>query len=166
MASPTAGPAPEAAPAGAVPRVHPARRVAASLGLVACLCVVAEAGPWYVPFVLGVMAGVWPRPRAAVLAVTACAVAGWALALWKMALDGLPVGATARAIAALAGLPPYAGVTVTVTLLLAVLQVLVGAWLARAVIPRKAFAARPSAGQGKPSGEADPQVGPAADPQA
>jgi hypothetical protein len=60
-----------------------------------------------------------------------------------MALTSLPVGATARAIAGLAGLPPYAGVTVAVTLLLAALQVLVGAWLARAALYRGAAAAAP-----------------------
>jgi hypothetical protein len=54
-----------------------------------------------------------------------------------MALSSLPTGATARAIAALAGLPPYAAVAVAVTLLLAALQVLAGAWLARAVFPAK-----------------------------
>jgi hypothetical protein len=40
--------------------------------------------------------------------------------------------------AGLAGLPPHAAVTVVVTLLLAGLQVLAGAWLARALLPRKA----------------------------
>jgi hypothetical protein len=73
--------------------------------------------------------------RGGLLAATAGAVLGWALPLWTMALSGLPAGATARAIAALAGLPPYASVTVAVTLLLAALQVLAGAWLARAAFP-------------------------------
>ena len=71
------------------------------------------------------------------LVTAAGAVAGWALALWLMALDGLPVGATARTISALAGLPPYAAVVVAVTLLLAALQALAGIWLARAVFPRQ-----------------------------
>jgi len=57
--------------------------------------------------------------------------------LWLLALDGQPAGATARTVAALAGLPPYAGVTLAVVALLAVLQVLAGAWLARAVLPRR-----------------------------
>jgi hypothetical protein len=57
-----------------------------------------------------------------------------------MALASLPVGATARAIAALAGLPAHAEVAVAVTLLLAALQVLAGAWLARAVSPGRAAA--------------------------
>jgi hypothetical protein len=98
----------------------------------------AEAGIWYMPFALGVMAGAgWRSSRAAGLVAAACAVAGWAIALWIMALHGLPVGATARTIAALAGLPPYAAVAIAVTLLLAALQALAGSWLARAVFPRQ-----------------------------
>jgi len=98
----------------------------------------AELGAWWVPFILGLVAGgvssrySFPSVPLAVLA----AVLGWAVPLWAMALAGLPAGATARAIAGLAGLPPYAAVTVVVTLLLAALQVLAGAWLARAVLPR------------------------------
>jgi len=42
-----------------------------------------------------------------------------------------------RTIAGLAGLPPHAVVTVVVTLLLAALQVFAGAWLARALLPRR-----------------------------
>jgi hypothetical protein len=96
-------------------------------------------GAWWVPFPVGMAAGLlgvtgW-LGRGGMLAATAGAVLGWALPLWAMALSGLPVGATGRAIAALAGLPPHAGVAVTVTLVLAVLQVLAGAWLARAILP-------------------------------
>jgi hypothetical protein len=57
--------------------------------------------------------------------------------MWLLALRGLPAGATARAIASLAGLPPYAGVTIVATLLLAALQALAGAWLTRALLPRR-----------------------------
>jgi hypothetical protein len=109
--------------------------VAVALVVAAC----AEAGAWYVPFILGLVSGAassrlaFPSVRLTVLA----AVLGCVLPIWAMALSGLPVGATARAIAGLAGLPPHAGVTVVVTLLLAALQVLVGAWLARAVLPRR-----------------------------
>ena len=46
-------------------------------------------------------------------------------------------GATARAIASLAGLPPHAAVTIVATLLLATLQALAGAWLTRALLPRR-----------------------------
>jgi hypothetical protein len=100
----------------------------------------AHAGAWFVPFLVGLLAGglrgavpEFPSVPVATLA----AVAGWAGLLWAMALAGLPVGATARAIAGLAGLPPYAAVTVVATLLLAALQVLAGAWLARAVRPSR-----------------------------
>jgi hypothetical protein len=110
------------------------------LALAAC-SLGAYLGAWWVPFPVGVAAGLpvvaGRLGRGGVLAVTAGAVLGWALPLWTMALSSLPVGATARAIAALAGLPPYAGVAVAVTLLLAALQVIVGAWLARAAFPAK-----------------------------
>jgi hypothetical protein len=98
----------------------------------------AEAGLWWAPFVAGVYAGLASRRWRRVMPVTTLgAVVGWALPLWILALLGYPAGATARVIAALAGLPPYAFVTVVVTLLLAALQVLAGAWLARALTPRR-----------------------------
>jgi Penicillin amidase len=77
------------------------------------------------------------RVRGVVLMAVAGAVVGWAVPLWIPALRGFPAGATARVIAGLAGLPPHAAVTVAVTLLLAALQVLAGAWLARALLPRR-----------------------------
>ena len=98
----------------------------------------AQAGLWWVPFPAGVLAGLASRRwRRVVLVTVAGAVAGWALPLWIMALLGYPSGATARAIAGFAGLPPYATVMVIITLLLAALQVLAGAWLARALAPRR-----------------------------
>jgi len=97
----------------------------------------AQAGLWWVPFPVGVLAGLASRRwRRVVLVSVAGAIAGWALPLWIMALLGYPSGATARAIAGFAGLPPYAAVMVVITLLLAALQVLAGAWLARALAPR------------------------------
>jgi hypothetical protein len=97
----------------------------------------AQAGLWWVPFPVGVLAGLATRRwRRVVLVTVAAAVAGWGLPLWIMALLGYPSGATARAIAGFAGLPPYAAVMVVITLLLAALQVLAGAWLARALAPR------------------------------
>jgi hypothetical protein len=142
MASPAAGPdrvAVTAAPAGAVRRGPAAPRFARGFLLVLLSCLSgAYLGLWFVPFVVGAGVGVFaPRGRGAVLTVTAGATAGWAIALWIMALNHLPVGATARAIAALAGLPPYAAVAIAVTLLLAALQALAGAWLARAVFSRQ-----------------------------
>ena len=61
---------------------------------------------------------------------------GWGAALWWPVRSGAPVGATARVVAALAGLPPYAAVGIAGTLLVGVLQALVGCWLARAVTYR------------------------------
>jgi hypothetical protein len=117
------------------------KRLAVLVIALAACSLGAYLGAWWVPFPVGVAAGLPAvRSRAgrgAVLTATAGALLGWALPLWTMALSSLPVGATARAIAALAGLPPYAAVAVTVTLLLAALQVLAGAWLARAVFPAK-----------------------------
>ncbi len=117
-------------------------------------------GAWWVPFVAGLAAGVLGRagargragagdtrspvtrrtrqPRGVVLPAAVGAALGWAIPIWALALDGQPVGATARVIAGLAGLPPYAGVAVAVTLLLAALQVLAGAWLASALLPARA----------------------------
>ena len=108
----------------------------------------AAAGLWFVPFVAGVAAGLLSRRRPRVVPAAALgAVAGWALPLWILALRGLPAGATARAIAALAGIPPYAAVAVLVTLLLAAFQALAGAWLARALAPRGWSAAREDLGR-------------------
>lgn len=110
------------------------------LGAVVLAAIVAAAawgGAWFVPFVAGAAAGIASlRWRRMVLLAVTGSVAGYVLPLWIMALRGQPVGATGRAIAGLAGLPPHAAVTVVATLLLAALQALVGAWLARALLPR------------------------------
>ena len=100
-------------------------------------------GWWFMPFVVGMAAGIAGgyarvRLRAAVLAVTLMAAAGWGLPLWWPAWRGAPAGATARVVAALAGLPPHAAVAIVVTLLVAVLQALCGLWLGRALAPRPA----------------------------
>jgi hypothetical protein len=106
-------------------------------GLVALVAGAAGAwlGAWWLPFVVGVAAGSLRKARGmkVVLPAVVGAVAGWLLPVWVLALRGQPVGATARAIAGLAGLPPYSGVTLGVLALLAALQVWVGAWLARAI---------------------------------
>ncbi|HEY6496791.1 MAG TPA: hypothetical protein VIZ43_26235 [Trebonia sp.] len=120
-------------------------------------------GAWWVPFLAGAGTGVlhrtWrPMPRGALLAAVLGALLGWALPLWIMALASLPAGATARAIAALAGLPAYAWVTVVVTLLLAALQVLVGAWLARAILPRRTVTAGGAVSQERRASVEDPQT--------
>ena len=127
------------------------RRLAVFAAVAVVVAATAAAGLWFVPFVAGVAAGLLSRRRPGVVPAAALgAVAGWALPLWILALRGLPAGATGRAIAALAGIPPYAAVAVVVTLLLAALQTLVGAWLARAFTPR-----RPSAAAGNLGTQAD-----------
>lgn len=127
------------------PRLRLAARVAVLVAAAAVCALGAWLGAWWVPFVVGLAAGTLGRvggrtaggARGSVLPAVAGALVGWAIPLWALALDGQPVGATARAIAGFAGLPPYAGVTVAVVLLLAALQVFVGAWLACAVLPRR-----------------------------
>jgi hypothetical protein len=103
------------------------------------VAVTAQLGLWWVPFVAGLAAGLLSPERGwrAVLAAAAGAAAGWGLPLWILALRGYPAGATARVIAALAGIPPYAAVVVVIALLLAFLQVVVGAWVTRALVPRR-----------------------------
>jgi hypothetical protein len=63
------------------------------------------------------------------------AAAGWGAALWWLVRRGLPEGPVAREIAALAGLPAQALAAIAVTLLVAVIQALVGLWLGRALTP-------------------------------
>ena len=127
-------------------------RLAALVVAAAATALGAWLGAWWVPFLVGLAAAALGRARArgVVLPAVAGAILGWAVPLWALALDGQPVGATAKVIAGLSGLPPYAWVTVTVVLLLAALQVLAGAWLARGVIPRgkpeAGTADRPEAG--------------------
>ena len=107
-----------------------AKRLAVLAGALAACWLGAYLGAWWVPFPVGVAAGL-------------LGARGWPGRGGVLALSSLPVGATARVIAALAGLPPYAGVTVAVTVLLAAVQVLAGAWLARAVFPGAAASGAP-----------------------
>src|ERR1700677_197291 len=94
-------------------------------------------GLWFLPFVAGIAAGAWRcRVRAALALAVLAVIAGWGAALWWPALSGAPSGATARVIAALAGLPPHAAVGVAATLLIGVLQALAALWLTRAVTYR------------------------------
>lgn len=96
----------------------------------------AALGLWWLPFAAGIAAGIAPwRFRSALAAVTLAVLAGWGAALWWPALSGAPAGATARVIAALAGLPPHAAIGVAATLLVGVAQSLVALWLARALRP-------------------------------
>jgi hypothetical protein len=100
-------------------------------------------GLWFLPFLAGLATGVAARHghlrlRVTLPAAAAMAAAGWGAALWWLVLRGLPDGAVAREVAALAGLPPYAAVTVVAVLLVAVIQALAGLWLGRALAPGQA----------------------------
>ena len=110
---------------------------------VLCMAVATFAGvASFVPFLAGLAVGLiaprrgW-RLRHTLPAVLIMTLAGWGVPLyWPAVEPGQPVGATARVIAALAGLPAYAFTGVLVTLLVAVLQAVVGLWLGRAFTPR------------------------------
>lgn len=114
---------------------------AVSVAGAAIVAAAAEAGLWFMPFAAGLAAGLaWPRvargTRRALAAVLFMAVAGWGAPLVWHTAAGQPVVATARVIAALAGLPPHAAFGVVFALLVAALQAAAGLWLGRAVTPR------------------------------
>jgi hypothetical protein len=91
-------------------------------------------GLWWLPFPAGVAAGLAPwRARWALALAVLAVVIGWGTALCWPALSGAPAGATARVIAALAGLPPHAWAAITATLLLGVLLTAPAFWLTRAL---------------------------------
>ena len=102
----------------------------------------AELGLWFVPFLAGLAVGLllarrgW-RLRHTLSAVLVMALLGWGVPLyWPAVIQGQPAGATARVVAALAGVPPHAVFGVVFTLLVAVLQAVIGLWLGRALTPR------------------------------
>jgi hypothetical protein len=113
------------------------------LGLLAGVLLIAGAaviGWWFMPFVVGLLAGLanyvgrWPT-RVALPAVAAISAVGWAAPLWWSVLRGAPYGAVARVIAAQLGLPGYAVVGIVLTVLIAVVQGMTGYWLGRALTP-------------------------------
>ena len=114
--------------------------IAAGLVSAGLIGLAALAGLWFVPLIVGLIGGVaarwgqW-RLRVMVPAVAVVSAAGWGAVLVGQAVAGLPVGATARVIAAIGGLPAFAAVGVAVTLGVAVLLGLVGLWLGRALTP-------------------------------
>ena len=141
-------PAPAAPPAPHYPSWVPGHRGPAALwllgGLAGAVLIAlgAAAGWWFLPFVAGLAAGAaarygrW-RLRVALPAAALVAAIGWAIPLSWQALHGVPVRATARVVAALAGLPPHAVVAIAATLVVAALQALAGLWLTWALIPRQ-----------------------------
>jgi hypothetical protein len=120
--------------ASRAPRGSFVRWLAACAVAAALIGVGAGFGLWFVPFVVGVAAGAGPwRARSALALVVIATAVGWGAALAWPALSGAPEGATARAVAALAGLPPYAWVGVAGTLLVGIIEGVVATWLARAL---------------------------------
>ena len=134
-------------PAVHYPSWRPRRRGPVFAWVLACLAGVlivaagALAGWWFLPFLAGLGTGLAVhfgrlRLRAALPAAVLVAAGGWAAALaWLALRDGLPEVAVARTIAALAGLPASAVVTMAVTLVVAALQAAAGLWLGRALAP-------------------------------
>lgn len=136
--------APRRPPSPHYPSWVPGHRGPVTLWLLGCLATVAVIaaaamiGWWFMPFVAGLAGGIashlgrW-RLRTALLATIVVAALGWAVPLgWHTAA----VRATARVVAALAGLPAHSSVGIAATLLVAVLQALAGLWLGRALFPR------------------------------
>ena len=117
--------------------------ILAGLAATALVWWAATAGLWFMPVVIGLLTGIvirWGRwrLRVSVPAVLVMTAGGWGLGLWVPALGGLPIGATGRTIAALAGLPASAVTGIAVTLAVSALQGLAGLWLGRAISPRPA----------------------------
>jgi hypothetical protein len=115
------------------------------LGLLAGALLIAGAaklGLWFAPLVVGALAGIanyigaW-RARIAVPAIFVMAAVGWGLPLAWAELHGKPYAAMAQVIAALLGLSASAVVGFAVTLLVAVVQAVVGYWLGRALTPHR-----------------------------
>ncbi|MFD5467363.1 hypothetical protein ACFWIQ_31735 [Kitasatospora sp. NPDC127059] len=112
--------------------------LAASGGGVLLVALGTAAHLWFVPFVVGGVVGTWGSLRSAragtgVLCAGVAAALGWALPLALRSIDAEPVLATARVAAALAGLPPTGWLILAVTLLVALLQGVLGAWSGRAL---------------------------------
>jgi hypothetical protein len=105
------------------------------------IAVSAVPGWWFMPFAMGLVAGVanragnW-RTRVALPAVALMGAFGWGLPLCWQTAAGQPYATVAREVAALAGLPGGAMTGLACTVLLAVLQAVVGYWLGRALTPR------------------------------
>ena len=109
-------PAPAAPPAPHYPSWVPGHRGPVLLWLLGCLAAAvlialgAAVGWWFLPLLAGLAGGIaarygrW-RLRVALPAAALVAAAGWGIPLGWQAAHGAPVRATARVVAALAGLP-------------------------------------------------------------
>lgn len=138
--SPVADPSASASPNGPSTTRRRCRRAAVPSGCgalaVIIIAVGAFVGWWFLPFTAGFVIGLrFPRHRlgSALATALAIAVTGWAIPLAWQAAHGEPLMATARAVAALAGLPASAGLTVGLTFFISAVQALTGVWLSRAI---------------------------------
>lgn len=116
------------------PRVPAPLTLAGLAGAVAC-ALAAAAGLWFMPFVAGVLIGVLSgrRQLSRGLLASVLAALGWAVPLLWQAWQGVPVLATARVVAALAGLPPLPEIALLAAVLTAAVQGVVGCLLGRAI---------------------------------
>jgi hypothetical protein len=106
------------------------------MAAVIVIAVGAAEGLWFLPFVAGFVIALMARSGQAwvvMLASAVVAVAGWSVPLALRAAGGEPVAATAQVVSALAGLPASAASAVGATLLVAVIEAITGASLARAI---------------------------------
>jgi hypothetical protein len=129
-------PVPQARRAGREPRPRvPAPLTLACLAGAAVCAAAAAAGLWFMPFVVGVAVGVLGHRRrvsAGLLAATLAAIGGWAVPLLWESWHGVPVLATARVVAALAGLPALPEITLLAAAVTVSLAGLTGCLLGRA----------------------------------
>jgi hypothetical protein len=110
--------------------------VVACLAIAALIATAAAAGAWFAPFLAGLASGLDVRSARlrAVLMTAMAAILGWGGLLAWDSLRGAPIGAVSRTVAALAGLPAAAAVTLTATLSVALIQAIAGVWLGRALM--------------------------------
>jgi hypothetical protein len=94
----------------------------------------AVVGGWFTPIVVGIATGAATRRRPAgrgLAVACAAGVGGWGLPLLWAALHGAPIVATARVVAALAGLPAASCIPLLAGALTALLQAVSGYLLGR-----------------------------------
>jgi hypothetical protein len=93
---------------------------------------------WFAPFAFGAFLGAVGmvrglRSRTALWCAAAAAPLGWSVPLLERAAAGEAVVSTARVAGAMAGLPAVGWLFIVVTLLVAGLQGMMGAWLGRSL---------------------------------
>ncbi|HEY4019859.1 MAG TPA: hypothetical protein VGM75_14295 [Pseudonocardiaceae bacterium] len=123
------------------PQPRPANRFVWPAGAVLGILVVwfgSDLGLWFAPVVVGLLAGIgtglrrnrWPAAYGLAALV---AVVGWVLPLGLRAVAGQPVMGAANTTADLAGFAGAGSVVLAATVIVALLQSVVGTWLGRAV---------------------------------